>query len=164
MRARHSHSMSCSTHVLTGAASCALQSLLPTLFETTEHEVIGSGVRVRERDGAIIWIIGERERTRELLLRRACPPLILSGRSDNTRSKRGGYSHVLVVFVKQIISQLWENPSMVARYLPYVSLPKYGAILALRLFWLFDSSLEISWWLKLHRISVNVQIGVVTEI
>ena len=58
--------MSYSTPVLSGAASCALQSLSSTLFETTEHEVIVSCVRAGERDGESSWIVGEAQRMREL--------------------------------------------------------------------------------------------------
>ena len=48
--------------------------------------------------------------------------------------------------------------------LPYVWLPKYGAMGPLHLFQLFDSSFESSWQLKSHRTSLNLQIGVVVEI
>ena len=47
---------------------------------------------------------------------------------------------------------------------PYVRLPNPRAIPPLRPFWLFDSSFESPWQLKLHCASLNLQIGVVVEI
>ena len=50
------------------------------------------------------------------------------------------------------------------RVLPYVRLPKPGAIGTLGLFWLWNSSFESSWQLKSHGTSLNLQIEVVLEI
>ena len=48
--------------------------------------------------------------------------------------------------------------------IPYVRLPKPGAIPPLPLFWLYDSSFESPWQLKLHDTSLNLQRGLVVEI
>ena len=46
---------------------------------------------------------------------------------------------------------------------PYVRLPKPGAIGTRGLFQLCNSSFESPWQLKLHSTSLNLQIGVVVE-
>ena len=48
--------------------------------------------------------------------------------------------------------------------IPYVRLPKYGAIGTLGPFRLFDSSFASPWQLKLHDTSLNLQRGLVVEI
>ena len=57
-----------------------------------------------------------------------------------------------------------EFSHVVDTFVPYVRLPKPGAIPPLRPFRLFDSSFESPWRLYLHSTSLNLQIGVVLEI
>ena len=65
---------------------------------------------------------------------------------------------------KQADTTIYDCASRCGKFLPYVRLPKYGAMPPLRPFELCDSSFESPWRLKLYSTSLNLQIGVVVEI